>query len=205
MADPAFVLGSPEPIPEVVEPYVVISARPWKNSDLQKNYMCIAKFINWMWKKHKLKSVLVPFQIVRDNDLEQLKIIRDLMMTLPDYEAEGEPTLFSYTSDYMKVMELMSRCTAVVGMRLHSLIFSTLVATPFLALSYSDKVRQFAGQASMEEYCLDWAQLDYDDLVKRFESLLDDRENIVTNLEETVLKMRAKALEHEDILKELLL
>lgn len=195
LADPAFVLGSPEPLAERREPYVVLSIRPWLKGDPAELYKIIAQFVDWLWETYRLRTIFVPFQMLKDDDSSELNKI---LVQLWDVKA-GE--LFEYSPDYRKVMELMSRATAVVGMRLHSLIFSSLSHTPFLALSYSEKVRQFARLVEMQDYLLDWENVTLDDLKARFQALLEQHETMVQRLDENVILLRSKALKHEEILR----
>lgn len=198
LTDPAFALASIEPKPEVVEPFVVLSVRPWIKNDTSSIHATLASFIDWLWKKHSLKTILVPFQVSHDNDALELSSLMKLVRNSKAVE------LFDYTPDYYQVIQLMARSTAVVGMRLHSLIFSSLAHTPFIGLSYSDKVRQFARQIQMEEQILDWSTLDLELLKERFEILLRHREEIAATLDEQVILQRSRSLQHEDLLRSLL-
>lgn len=197
LADPAFALGSPEPKPETVESYVVLSVRPWIHGDTATLHRTLASFIDWLWKEHALKTVLVPFQVSHDNDVAELSSLLKLVQNSEAAE------LFDYSADYRQVMELMARSTAVVGMRLHSLIFSSLTHTPFIGLSYSEKVRQFAKQVQMEDQILDWSSMNLDALKERFSFLLEHREELGATLDQQVLLQRSKALQHEDLLRAL--
>lgn len=197
LADPAFALPSTEPTDSAVEPYVVVSVRPWIEGDTRQIHADLAAFIDWLWKEHNLKTVLVPFQISHDNDVAELSAIQEMVKKPEAVE------LFDYTPDYHEVMELMARSTAVVGMRLHSLIFSSLSHTPFVGLSYSEKVRNFARQIQMDEYVLDWTSASLDELKQRFEGLLEHREELVAKLDEQVMVQRAHTLQHEELLRDL--
>jgi polysaccharide pyruvyl transferase WcaK-like protein len=97
---------------------------------------------------------------------------------------------------------LIEHSQAVVGMRLHSLIFSTIAQTPFLALSYSSKVRNFAREAGMEDYTLDWATLELPSLKANFERLMENQNHVRANLTEKYLLMRERAMEHREILRD---
>lgn len=200
LADPAFVLAAPEPLPERTEPYVVLSVRPWKimgGESFRDKLLCqvLAKFVDRLWMENGLKTIMVPFQVMVDNDANELERIYDLL------EDKKAAEIFSYSSDYKKVMELIARSTAVVGMRLHSLIFASICHTPFLALSYSEKVRSFCAQVGMEDFILGLDEVDLAALMVRFERILSERDALVLRLDNRVLHLRAMALEHEGILE----
>jgi len=198
LADPALVLPDPEPLPESNESYIVLSVRPWKKHLVKEDFHeGLAKFIDWLWREKGLKTVMVPFQIMVDNDVNELNCVYDLLGN------KNAAEISAYGSDYRETMELMARATAVVGMRLHSLIFASLCSTPFLALSYSEKVRGFCGQMQMEEFVLDLKEVNFDVMKERFERILSERDKLILVLEDRTLHLRAKALEHEEILKKL--
>lgn len=206
LADPAFALSVNEPPDEKPEPYVVITARPWIKirtnhqsasapNDVSKK---IAQFIDWLWQEKGLKSVLIPFQLAVDNDVEVLNKI------VAQVHNKDAVEIFEYSRDFRKTVELIERATAVVGMRLHSLIFSTMCARPFVALSYSKKVRDFAAQVGMEEFVMDWPAFDLQELCSRFDSLLNRQEELKNRLNEALLTQRDLALRNVDIIKNLL-
>jgi len=195
LADPAFALASLGPIAEQQESYIVLSVRPWVRGKSSELYKILAQFIDWAWKSHQLKTILVPFQVANGSDIDVLNKIFDQV------EVEDAAEIFAYTSDYRKIMELMSRSQAVVGMRLHSLIFSALAHTPFVGLSYSEKVRQFVKQVHMEEYLFEWENLELQLLKDAFEGMLKHRDEISVRIDDAVFDLRAKAMEHEELLR----
>lgn len=200
LADPAFALSFLPPVTGALErePYVVMSVRAWIGKGREKNARTLASFIDWLWREKGLKTVLVPFQVRGDNDVEVLEEIAEEIFDTRAVE------IFSYTSDYRAIMELMARATATVGMRLHSLIFSTLASTPFIGISYSDKVREFMRSVEMEDFGVEWSNFGLRDLQERFEELLARREGLVTKIQEKALLMRAKAEQHVQVLEEML-
>lgn len=198
LADPAFALDSSSPLNLDREDYVVLSVRPWITGDSEVLHKRLAKFVDWLWQKHALRTVLVPFQVSFDNDVEALQQI------LAHVEGDSHPELFDYSADYHQVFELMARSQALIGMRLHSLIFSSLTHTPFVGLSYSAKVRQFSRQIGMEEFILDWPDFDLDNLQERFEKVVLHRDELSEQLDEAVMKQRKKALGHEELLQRVL-
>jgi polysaccharide pyruvyl transferase CsaB len=157
------------------ENYVVLSVRPWSSHDESK-LKKLAKFIDWLYQKKGLRTVLVPFQFVLDNDVKPLEEIYNSVLNKNAVE------IFEFTSDYREVLKLMAKAKAVVGMRLHSLIFATLTETPFLALAYSQKVVSFVHSLQKEEYLLKWSHFEAEDLQDNFEKLLDNYELIQKNL-----------------------
>ncbi|MEZ4087142.1 MAG: polysaccharide pyruvyl transferase family protein [Candidatus Gracilibacteria bacterium] len=194
LADPAFALDSTL-LQEKRENYVVLSVRPWIHGDPQIVYKRLADFVDWLWSEHRLKTILVPFQVSHDNDVQELERISGLVSEADAVE------LFDYSADFQQVLELMSRARAVVGMRLHSLIASSLAHTPFIGLSYSPKVQRFCRQMEMSDFVLDWPNFSLDDLRKYFDQLLKEWDELSERIDQGVLKLRNKTLGHEDVLR----
>lgn len=148
LADPAFTLSIDKKSHEKDKKYVVISVRTWKKESQQLLNKKIAQFSDWLWEKHRIYSIFIPFQRMIDNDTQELNKIFEQMKN------KNKAEIYQFSEDYQKVMDLIIHAQAVVGMRLHSLIFSTIAHKPFLALSYSTKVRQFVEDVGMGEYVI---------------------------------------------------
>lgn len=195
LADPAFALHNPEPHAERREDYVVFSFRPWIGGNSAVLYKYCAQFIDWLWRNYGLKSVLVPFQSLQDSDQAIMNNI------FAHVEEKSAAHLYVFTPDYRSVLELIAKAKAVVGMRLHSLIFATQTETPFLALSYSDKVSSFVADLGLTDYLLPWESVDLPTLQSRFKLLMKNYDHAQSVLNEKNVLMRARVHEHEGLLK----
>lgn len=159
------------------EPFVFFSIRPWFHQSPQF-FQTLADFVDWLYEKHHLKTVFVPFQREHDDDnAVMLKIV-----SLLKHKMAAEISSYDERTD--AALLLMSQAKAVVGMRLHSLIFSTLTATPFLALSYSKKVSEVVHQLGMENYLTHTSDLELKKLQHQFDALLTGQEEIIKTLKE---------------------
>lgn len=69
---------------------------------------------------------------------------------------------------------IISKIKAVVGMRYHSNIFSAKMGTPFVSVSYEQKMQGFMKKANLLEYCLPISELSADKLRKKFENMMDN-------------------------------
>lgn len=194
LADPAFALHAPTP-QEKREKYVVFTFRPWIKGNSELLYKNCAQFVDWLWQEKGLRSIFVPFQLTHDSDVEVLSTIFDHVLEKQAVE------MFEFTQEQDKILELMSRAKAVVGMRLHSLIFSTLVQTPFLALSYSTKVAQLMEDMKLSRYVLRWEDLSFEELRESFENLLSHYDEVREQLEDQSLFLREKAMEHVSLIR----
>lgn len=207
LADPAFMLGNDEPEGGKPENIAVFSVRPWIKGDQARAYENLASFFVWLWQEHGIKSVLVPFQVWKDDDLSCLNKIVERVRFILDEEDDGELNensadnfveVYEYSTNYRKVMELMARSRFVCGMRLHSLIFATLTGCPFIGISYSRKVKSFGRKAGLAEYILDFESFTLDDLKERFEAIESKRDKLIEKMDNEVIVMRSKASAHRD-------
>ena len=195
LADPAFAIHFEESFDAEREDFVVFSLRPWRTKYPEIMYKYLAHFIDWLWLEFRLKSVLVPFSLAPEDDTA---ILNNIFVHVKE---KGAAEVFEYTGDYRKIIQLMTRAKAVIGMRLHSLIFAAMTQTPFLALSYSDKVAGLTKELEMSDYLLNWDNFDFNDLKALFRRLTLSYEKISLRLGEKNILLRAKAREHEPLLR----
>lgn len=66
---------------------------------------------------------------------------------------------------------IIGKLFAVIGMRYHSNIFSAKMGTPFISVSYEQKMIGFMRKAGLEDYCIDITDLSFEALWEKFELL----------------------------------
>ncbi|MCI8527872.1 MAG: polysaccharide pyruvyl transferase family protein [Lachnospiraceae bacterium] len=66
---------------------------------------------------------------------------------------------------------IISKLKAVVGMRYHSNIFSAKMGTPFVSISYEQKMSGFMEKAELKDYCIEMKDLSFQILKDKFEKL----------------------------------
>jgi colanic acid/amylovoran biosynthesis protein len=69
---------------------------------------------------------------------------------------------------------IISKIKAVVGMRYHSNIFSAKMGTPFISISYEQKMLGFMKKAGLMDNCIVIGDLDTDSLIEKFENLINN-------------------------------
>lgn len=69
---------------------------------------------------------------------------------------------------------IISKIKAVVGMRYHSNIFSAKMGTPFVSVSYEQKMQGFMKKAGLLEYCLPISELSANSLSNKFEDMMSN-------------------------------
>jgi len=199
LADPVFSLSivSSEFKKKLASRYVIFSVRPWLSYE-QKRYQALAQTIDWLYEKHQLSSVLVPFQNLHDSDEQALQAVLALVSHPEAVQ------LLSYSPNFSEIIALIQNAQAVIGMRLHSLIFSILCATPFIGLSYSQKVTDLVKMLDLDAFLLFWETFTYDDLCERFTLLLKDRSKIEQDLTQKSQTLHQKAAEHRGFIQKFL-
>lgn len=195
VTDAAFAIPLDSPLPFKQEPYLVLSIRPWTKPGQKPLYNICSHFIDWAYKTHDLKTFLVPFQSSQDNDVE---VLNNILAHVSNKEAAK---IIPYSADYKETLSLIGNATAIIGMRLHSIIFSMLCKKPFIALSYSSKVADFCDLVEMGEYVVSTAKIDTEILEKLFEKLLNNYQELKNHLIGMELVMRKKAGTYAEILK----
>ena len=145
-ADPAFLLNMPngEWADYIVKRegltegrgYFALALRPWKDApaNFEERIIRLCRLIT---EKHGLVPVFAAMQ--RSVDLEMSARIADTCsgILLSDLCASELASVFA-------------KCSFVVGMRLHSLIYSLVAGTPVIALSYDPKIDALAEAAGIE-------------------------------------------------------
>lgn len=66
---------------------------------------------------------------------------------------------------------VISKLYAVIGMRYHSNIFSAKMGTPFISVSYEQKMQGFMEKMNLEQYCIPLKDLSTDVLNSKFDLL----------------------------------
>lgn len=90
---------------------------------------------------------------------------------------------------------LIGKLFAVVGMRYHSNIFSAKMKTPFISISYEQKMKGFIRTVGLEQYCIDINDLELNELENRYNSLVNNYSEYKNKLSALHDTMKAKSYE----------
>ncbi len=88
---------------------------------------------------------------------------------------------------------LISRLYCVIGMRYHSNIFAAKMGTPFISISYQEKMRGFMKKEKLESYCLDIHELSFARLTEKFNLLDSNYQDYKQYLKDNRGKLKAEA------------
>lgn len=170
------------------EGYFIISVREW-DGKLDKLNKKIEQVCNRISKETRLKSVFVPFQVIKNNDRKALN--KKIVQTDESEHIE----LINYTNNIWNIIEVISCANFVVGVRLHSLIFSIIANTPFVGIAYCKKINNFMESLELEDYIINKSLSEedfYAKLYKKIHETLGDRDLIVKQLKNKNKQMRSK-------------
>ncbi len=184
------------PAPRERKPYIVFSLRPWIRN-AEKIRGILAQFVDWIFETYHLRTYFVPFQSLHDDDENEC------LQVLLKLEHRSVCEVLSHNEEMRDTLKLMEESTAVIGMRLHSIIFSAITHTPFLALSYSLKVAEVAKQLGMEDFLDEYRFVDLDTLKKKFEKLFSERTHVEKSLEEMHKELEHKTEQYAHMIKQL--
>lgn len=107
---------------------VAVVVRPSRT--LERIASEIARAVDLIATQYGAQVVFVPFQ--RPDDVEAaVSIIR---------RCRTAPLLLGGGYDLATMSALLARCTAIIGMRLHSLVLAAKLAVPFIAVAYDPKI-----------------------------------------------------------------
>lgn len=97
------------------------------------------------------RVAFMPFHTVPpDDDREEIRIIKNLM--------RSEPETMPRPANTTEALSVIGSASALVGLRLHSLIFSALQGTPFTSVDYDIKIRGFMEHIGAQSYLSETSQ-----------------------------------------------
>lgn len=149
--DPGLVSINSENIEEfnIPDNYVIVSLRPVHRGSVDVSG--IASALDDFNKSHDYEILFFPFQIGGGKDIDFSKVV------MGEMETESIIIDRSYTIGQAEL--IIDHADAVVGMRLHSIILSAHLRTPFTAISYGVKCRAFLEQIGVQNWFV-WSDID---------------------------------------------
>lgn len=172
-----------------------ISIRPWMNNNLIIEE--ISKFCVEIKKNLDYNIVFVPYHYYAD-----LSIIEEVIKKLDEKTKENIYCL----KDYMYVDEYLSivgNLDYFVGMRLHSLIFASIMKIPSIAISYDPKIDSFMKSLNKKSSC-DTENIDNKILLKDLKFIIENSCEEKNLLLEKTNEFSNKAKAHNKALLNLL-
>ncbi len=140
-------------------PVIAVTARPWDYEITQSDWeRSLAEPISELAHSKQAQILLIPFH--KGYDDGPLLRIRE-QLTASEVFVLGNVPGNVLGNQYApnEIAGVIGACDLLIGMRLHSILFAILTATPAIALAYDPKVRSLARRIEHEEICVDLADL----------------------------------------------
>jgi polysaccharide pyruvyl transferase CsaB len=175
-------------------PIIAVTLRPWDYGVTQSEWeRSLADGVSGFAHSKQAQILLIPFH--KGYDDGPLLRVRDLL-------ADNET--FVLRSEYMphEIAGVIGVCDLLIGMRLHSILFAILTATPAIALAYDPKVRSLTRRTGHGEICLDLTELSrLKDLIA---SVWERREELSSDFTKASVEMRLLSERNADLACDLL-
>lgn len=158
---------------------VAISLRSWIKHE--KNYVEILKKITKKQEEKGYQILLISMQSFQDDDRKILEKITT------------KKSLIISPQNFTELLGILNQCEFTIGMRLHFIIASTLSKTPFIALSYSQKIDSLIKNLAMENYLLPIEKIKTNKLQNLIKNIEKNQKEIKQKLEKNVKSEKEKA------------
>jgi len=173
--------------------YCVISVRPWKENDAEFEQK-IAKICNYATEKHGILPLFLPMQpsfdsAISNNILNKIEKLNGKILTKHLSVEE--------------ILGIISKAEFVIGMRLHTLIYSASMAIPVVGLVYDPKVGAFMDDVS-QSYKQNVENIDVNAICGYIDEIVQERDQISAKLAIVSGILTEKAKETAKIAVELL-
>jgi len=166
-----------------------VSIREYKSNGSDSKSI-FAQAADYLIENYQAKIIFLPFQF--DEDVHISEEILSLMKNQADVlKVKLEPE---------ELLSLLTRLSLVVGVRLHSIIFSSMANIPFIALNYDPKVKYFVEDLGLSELLL---EIDEDISLKNFQKKIEyirkNNDKIKDILLKKVNNLEVKALANNEL------
>ncbi len=132
----------------------------------------ISKFLEYCENKLEFQLVFLPFWKERDNKVH--KEVRELI--------KNKDNVFVLEKHYnpLEIKGIISIADFILGMRLHSIIFATTKKKDFLAINYSEKVKNYLNiliteKPTLENVYIDPENFSQAELIKKMDFFLSNK------------------------------
>lgn len=167
-------------------PVIGVSVRFWESD--RKELTAIAAGLKKLCSKKAVHLRFMPFHLPIDEQAS-----RFVMEMLGDLGNKGsEVSITKDLIDPQLMLQEVSNCDVVIGMRLHSLIYAASQYVPPVGISYDPKIDQFMLRLDSETVGSTDA-LDGDKLAKTVANLLDQRSQWLKEHEEGITELKQEA------------
>jgi len=189
-----------EGISKFDKPILGVCLRNWSyNLDSNVWEENLAKSLDKFLDLHDFKIMFIPFQKLKSNLEDDISVAERIVSNMKHKE---NPVILKghYTFDILS--GIISICNFVVGMRLHSIIFSAINLIPFIGIIYDPKVKNILRQLNYEEYGIELSKINENNFNELLEKTIQNNKIITESLSiSTKLKRKETIAQFNYILK----
>lgn len=182
---------------------ITISDLKWHPIFGEKNWMfemiqnCFDEFLDYLTEKN-YGIIFIPQLYGEGDDFNLMKSFcknsKDYFV-IPDNKSQYD----TYFQQY-----LIGELFTVIGMRYHSNIFSAKMGTPFISISYEQKMEGFMEKMKLDEYCVKVENLSFEVLKEKFNLLCDNYDSYKKYLINNHAMMKKESYKTTEILSEVI-
>lgn len=168
-ADPVFDVTRRRPRREQSPRSLGVVIRNWDG--ISSWLTPIASALDRVIDTHDVNVRLIPFQTgrggIESDDLVALRLASRI-------EASSSVEIVGSAKAPLELFDILSDCSAVLGMRLHSLIFAAAAGVPTVGIAYDPKVTQTMKRIGREAHVTDLSSPDEEWLYHQLVDALDE-------------------------------
>lgn len=183
---------------------IAVSLRFWDQAGSLDNWLPrIAEGLNrYLAENDRSQLILLPFQSDPNNPFtDDLAVLKYLYQFL---SATWRVHLLESNISPRFAQALIKKCSAMVGMRLHSLVLGINAGTPIIALPYDPKVSSLMKEAGLEKYCCESILPNPEDLATLLRNAVKHRTDLNKVLQTISIEKQQSALKNTDLIVSLL-
>ena len=175
------------------EKLVAVSVRPCPWLENTEHFKQTANILDQLIEQKGITPVFVPMEGHHDTQASE--------QVLHYLKHKNKCKILGEDFTPNQYMHFIGECELAIGMRLHALIFATLMGVPHIGLSYDQKVESLLKRNGMWKFSSDLMTIEADKLVANAITLLDNHKQHTQEIIESSITMRNEALRNIELLK----
>jgi len=170
-------------------PLIGVSVREYKGNGLDSKSI-FAQAADYLVENYQAKIIFLPFKF--DEDVYSSEEILSLM--------KNKAEVLKIKLEPEELLSVLSRLSLLVGVRLHSIIFSSIANIPFVAFNYDPKVKYFVEDLGLSELLLEIGEdISLKNIQEKVEYIRENNDKIKDILLEKVNILKEKALVNNEL------
>ena len=164
-----------------------------ENKDLKRVF---AKLADDLIEHYKVKVVFLPFKFNED-----VYISEEIISLMKN---KNQIDILKTKLEPEELLSLLPQFSLMVGVRLHSIIFSALANIPFIAINYDPKVKNFVENLCLPELLLELENISLKTIKEKIKYIKENKDNINKILLEKTVILEEKARSNNELVFKLL-